>query len=185
MAVHPLLSLDKLRAEETASDKSELTAAKSRTTSNTLLSARPVSQLLTRREFVFIPVPITPAMPAQVIEAVADLDEDLDLALDLVGEVAVCLRAALGESAVGPRLAAVAEAVSTCSVEALLSQVEAIVAAGEEGVAARQLRELVGVTWDEAYALRHHWLSMGVAHKRRWARRQAFRLAVRGANGPA
>lgn len=123
--------------------------------------------------------PVVVPVPTENSNHVSVLEADLDVALGLLSELTSRLRDVLGEQALGLRLTAVADASEQASLGEFQRLITHIIAESEEGSAARQLRDLTGVTWDEAYALRNRWNHLGTDDRQRLVLRMAFRNALR------
>lgn len=115
---------------------------------------------------------------AWLIEQIRHLESDLDVALQLIGQLAVHLRPLLDEQALGPVWRALAEAEVSNRPTEVRRQIEALVASGDEPGALRQLRDFTQLTWDEVYALRSRWANYTAAEKQRWARRLVYRQVL-------
>ncbi len=123
-------------------------------------------------------VGIPAAAVAWLMEEVRGLESDLDVALQLLGQLAVHLRPILGEQALGPIWRDLAEAEAVNRLAELQGQIEALVARGDEPGALRQLRDLTRLTWDEVYALRSHWANFTPPEKQRLTRRLIYRRVL-------
>ncbi len=129
-------------------------------------------------------VGISAAAVAWLMEEVRDLESDLDIALELIGQLAVHLRPILGEQALGQMWRDLAEAEAAHRPAELQDQIEALVARGDEPGALRRLRDLTRLTWDEVYTLRSRWANFTLSEKQRLTRRLIYRRVLQtGAHG--
>ena len=124
---------------------------------------------------MLIPIGVPAGAAAWLFEEVQLLESDLDVALQLIGQLAIHLRPILGEQALGPMWRDLAEAEASNRRVELQDQIDALVAQGDEPGVLRRLRDLTQLTWDDVYALRSRWANYTLAEKQRCARRLVYR----------
>jgi hypothetical protein len=118
------------------------------------------------------------ATAAWLIEEIGHLESNLDVALQLIGQLAIQLGPILDGQTLGPMWRDLAEAEATNRPAELQGQIEALIAKGDEPAALRRLRDLTRLTWDEVYALRSRWANYASAEKQRWTRRLVYRRVL-------
>jgi hypothetical protein len=116
---------------------------------------------------------------AQQAEQIRRLEADLDAALTLLRVLSERVRHALGPEAIGPELSRFLEALEYSEQRDLIGRLDALTAKGAEPEAVRMIRDLTGVTWDEAFAICSAWHQHSAEEKERWARSVQLRKALR------
>ncbi len=122
---------------------------------------------------MFIPVP-APAI--NLGETFWRLEQEADLALRGLQLLARRLQA-LGH-ADDPQLAGLVAAGDATRQQAFVAEVNALLDADRDGHAVRQLRELTGLSWDQAHSLRSAWAEYASGQKTRWAQLFLLRQAL-------
>jgi hypothetical protein len=118
------------------------------------------------------------AWVAGLVENIRHLEEDLDIVVRLLGAFAVRFRAVLGPDALGPELGKLLVALDVSRQEELAARLNELTKRGAEPAAVREVRDVAGCTWDEAFALIRAWDTYTTDQKARWARLVLVRCAL-------
>jgi hypothetical protein len=117
--------------------------------------------------------PLTPLLAtpllAQLSETRARLQQferALTMTFGLLHDLLERLESKLGPGFLSPELARLAEGTSSGREE--VAEIDALIKQGQQPKAARLVRELGGITWDEALALIARWHSYTVEQRLRW-----------------
>ncbi len=124
-------------------------------------------------------------LPQHLIDELHQLEVDLDTSLAVIGELIRVVATIADERAV-ERLTAIGQSLSPESQQDMFRRLDALATDSDSGAAAKQLRSLTGMTWDEALAFPSRWRHSNRPTKLRMVRRFGLRLATRTiALGPA
>lgn len=116
-------------------------------------------------------------------EKVRRLEQDLETTLTLLRVLSERLRHALGPEAVGPELCRFLTAFDPSGQENFIGRLDALVGGGREPEAVRLIRDLAGVTWDQALAVGAAWRQYSQDDKEKWARSVQLQRALRASQG--
>lgn len=107
----------------------------------------------------FLPLPLVrpAASDGDNYRTIHQLEEYLDVALCLLRQTAERLRSAVGAEALGPQLNRFLEGNDLVAQSELVSRLDSFIKQKKQTEAVRQLRELLLVTWDQAFELYGCW----------------------------
>ncbi len=110
-------------------------------------------------DYFFLPLPLlNPAVAdGYHSHSFQQLEQYLDIAICLLRQTAERLRTALGADALGPELNHFLDANDPLAQSELVSRLDSLLKQKNQAEAARLLRELLAVTWDQAFELYDCW----------------------------
>ena len=128
-----------------------------------------------------IMVPITG--DGYLAEKVRRLEQDLETALSLLRALSHKMQDVLGREAIGPELSRFLCAFDFSEQQSLIARLDALAASGDESAAARFIRDLTGVSWDQAFTIYSAWRHYSADEKENWVRSVQLRKALRPTDG--
>jgi hypothetical protein len=106
-----------------------------------------------------------PANNYNLLEETRQLREELGVACRLIQLLALRLQAIGGNETLGPELTRVVESFDAREPQGLMDQIGALAKNKQDSKSVRQLRELLGCTWDEAFETLDQWGSLNANQK--------------------
>jgi hypothetical protein len=101
-----------------------------------------------------------PASNRYLLEETRRLQEEVGVACRLIQLLALRLQAIGGDEALGPELTRVVQSFDALEPQGLMDQIGLLAKNKQDTKSVRQLRELLGCTWDEAFEMLDQWGSL-------------------------
>lgn len=117
-------------------------------------------------------------LPQHLIDELHELEVDLDTSLAVIGEL-IRVVATIADERAAERLLAIGQSLSPESQQTMFRRLDALATNSDSGAAAKQLRSLTGMTWDEALAFPSRWRHSNQSTKLRMVRRIGLRFATK------